>query len=104
MLWEHESLRVTEFHIQLSSDGLRQQCAAHQGATHHGQVMLDKLPGESNGKALNRTRSEKKQIKVEPQVAVMTRFEFEMPLAGGQQTQELLLYRFSALARDHLLQ
>jgi len=92
MLRECESFCVIEFHIQLGGDDLGEQCAAQQRAAHRRGVMLRKSPGKFDGEALYRTRSEKQQIKVKPQIAVIAGFEFEMSPAGGQQTCEFLPY------------
>ena len=88
----HEALGVVEFQVQLSSDGLGQQGAANQGTTDRRNAVWRQPFGQLQGETAHLVGLNQKLIEIEPQVAVMARFEFEVPFTSRQQRQKLVLH------------
>ena len=91
ILWILGSLRVVELRVELAGDPFGQERAASQGAAHCFDVLWGKTVRQLNCESLEGVRPEKQRIKVKPHTAMMAGLQLEMPFAGGQQTDDLIL-------------
>ena len=93
----HDSLCIIELYVKLGGDHLRQERAPDERAARRFNTVRRKPPGQLHDESPEVARSQKQWIKVEPEVAVMTGLQPEMPLSGCQQADEFLLHKIAAV-------
>ncbi len=86
-----------ELEVELRGDHLRHKRAANQGPDHDLDALGRQAPRQLARKGHPAQRAQEQQIEIKPQIAVVTRFQDEMSVPGGEEIEKLLFHTASNL-------